>query len=42
MRRVYGQSRWQTLFKLALLAVGYRLCLVLTSVGLLVMTALAM
>ncbi|MFM7118967.1 MAG: hypothetical protein ACKOZX_01730 [Gammaproteobacteria bacterium] len=42
MRRVYGQSRGQTLFKLALLAVGYLLCLVLTSVGLLVMTALAM
>lgn len=42
MRRVYGQGRWSTLIKCGLLAVGYLLCLLLTSVGLFVTTAVTM
>lgn len=42
MRRVFGQSRWRTLFKQSLLGVGYLCCLVLTSVSLFFFTALGM
>lgn len=42
MRRVYGQSRRRTLFKQSLLGVGYLFCLVLTSAGLFIVTALGM